>query len=31
VAKVDKLEFKAKASLEKLETLKKAMMQKYFG
>ncbi len=31
VEKVDKLEFKAKASLEKLETLKKAMMQKYFG
>ena len=31
VAKVDKLAFKAKASLEKLETLKKAMMQKYFG
>ena len=31
VAKVDKLAFKAKASLEKLETLKKAMMQKYFN
>jgi type I restriction enzyme S subunit len=31
VEKVDKLEFKAKASLEKLETLKKAMMQKYFN
>jgi type I restriction enzyme S subunit len=31
VARVDKLAFKAKASLEKLETLKKAMMQKYFG
>lgn len=31
VVKVDKLEFKAKASLEKLETLKKAMMQKYFN
>ena len=31
VEKVDKLAFKAKASLEKLETLKKAMMQKYFN
>lgn len=31
VEKVDKLEFKAKASLENLETLKKAMMQKYFN
>ena len=31
VAKVDKLAFKAKASLEKLETFKKAMMQKYFN
>ena len=31
VAKVDKLAFKAKTSLEKLETLKKAMMQKYFN
>ena len=31
VEKVDKLEFKAKASLEKLKTLKKALMQKYFG
>lgn len=31
VENVDKLAFKAKASLEKLETLKKAMMQKYFN
>ena len=31
VEKVDKLALKAKASLDKLETLKKAQMQKYFG
>lgn len=31
VEKVDKMAFKAKASLEKLETLKQAQMQKYFG
>ncbi|MDE7454139.1 MAG: restriction endonuclease subunit S, partial [Clostridia bacterium] len=31
VEKTDKLKFKIKQSLEKLETLKKALMQKYFG
>ena len=31
VARVDKLALRAKGSLEKLETLKKALMQKYFG
>lgn len=31
VARVDKLALRAKGSLEKLETLKKAMMQKYFN
>ena len=31
VEKIDKSKFEIQKSLEKLETLKKALMQKYFG